>query len=93
MKITLETSQFIEFLDRAIRATDHAETRLMVIDHIASPAIPDNSDVIATVKGVNTEMRLLRQGMEMLESDPEFVELMKRAQQIPGLLPGSGIRH
>ena len=91
MQITLESTQLIQLLKRVVRATDHAESRLDLIDRIANPQIASNADVIETVKGVNAECRVLREGLELLESDPEFANLVKRAQLIPQLLTAMGI--
>lgn len=92
MRITLDTTQLIAFLNHVIRATDHAETRLGLIDTINSPAIPSNTDVIETVKSANGEARRLREALDLLGKDPEFVNLVKRAQQIPALLGAMGIK-
>jgi hypothetical protein len=74
MKITLETTELISFLDEVVRATDHAELRLELIDSANNPAIASNADVITTVKATNVQARKLRQGLQMLEKDPDCAE-------------------
>lgn len=75
MDITIKSEALIGLLDRAIRATDYAEGRLMTIDAIQSREIPTNDDVIDPVRVSNRELRLIRVAVEAVQKG-EFTSLM-----------------
>jgi hypothetical protein len=69
MELTINTKHLIPFLNQIIRATDHAEGRLMLIDAANNPSIAPNSDVIKTVKAANEAARGILAYVEMKDKD------------------------
>lgn len=68
MDIILKGEKLVELLNRAVTATDYAETRLDLIDRINSPAIPNNRDVIEPIRAANRELRLYRYAIESVQN-------------------------